>query len=74
MSGLKAVAFFSNAEIIHVESPRQDAELNPPSYRETAFAMNLEHNSNPETSNFGILKPVLRGVTRALAARICDSN
>ena len=28
--GLKALAFFSNAGMMQVESPKQDAELNPP--------------------------------------------
>ena len=34
----------------------------------------LEQNNNPETSDLGIVRPVFRGFTRALVARICDSN
>ena len=72
--GLKAVAFFSHADMMQVESPKQDAKLNPPSQRVTAFAISLEHKSNPETSALGIVKPVLSEVIQAFAASMCDLN
>ena len=70
MWGLKDVALFSNAGMMQVESPRQDAALKPPSQSETALDISLEHKSNPETSALGIVNPVFSGVTQALAARM----
>ena len=55
MKGLKAVAFFSNADIIHVESPNHEAELKPPLYKVTALDINLEHSNNPDNSDLGIV-------------------
>ena len=43
-----------------VESPMQDAEPKPPLYNETALEINLENSINPDTSDLGIVKPVLR--------------
>ena len=70
MYGLKAVAFFSNADIIHVESPIQEAELKAHLYNETALDINLEHSNKPDTSDLGIVKLVLSGVIRDLVAKM----
>ena len=63
MQGLKVVAFFSNAEMMQVEPPRQDAALKPLSQSETALDISLEHKSNPENSALGIVNLVFSGVT-----------
>ena len=69
MKGLKAVAFFPNADIIHVESPIHEAELKPPLYKVTAVDINLEHSNKPDNLDLGIVKLVLSGVTQDLAAK-----
>ena len=74
MKGLKAVTFFSNADIIHVESSIQETELKPPLYKVTAIDINLEHSNKPDNLHLGIMKPVLSGVMQDLAAKIQDSN
>ena len=70
MQGFNAVAFFSNAEMTHVESPMQEAEPKPPSYNDNALDISLEHSNNPDTSDLGIVSPVFSGVTRDLVARM----
>ena len=66
MKGLKAVAFFSNADIIHVESPIHEAELKPPLYKVTALDINLEHSKKLDNSDLGIVKLVLSRVTQLI--------
>ena len=63
MKGLKGVEFFSNANIIHVESPIHEAELKPSLNKVTALDIKREHSNKPDTSDLGIFKPDLRGGT-----------
>ena len=70
IKGLKGVAFFSNADIMHVESPIHEAELKPPLYKLTALEIYLEHGNKPDNLDLGIVKPVLSQVTQDLAAKI----
>ena len=70
MKGLKLVAFFSKDDIMQVESPRHETEMNPPVLRDTTLAMSLVHNRSPDNSDLGIVSPVFRGVTQALAMRM----
>ena len=70
IKGLKAVEFFSNADIIHVESPIQETELKPPLYKVTALDINLKHSNKPDNLDLGIVKPVLRRFMRDLVAKI----
>ena len=65
MMGLKAVAFFSNAYIIHVESPIHEVELKPPLYKVTALDINLKHSNKPNNLDLEIVKLVLSRVVQA---------
>ena len=45
--------------MIHVESPIQEAELKPPLYKVTPLDIKQVHSNKPDTSDLGIIKPVL---------------
>ena len=68
------MAFFSREEMMHVESPIHETELNPPGNNDTAFAINLVQRRRPDNSALGMVNPVFNGVTLALAVSRRTSN
>ena len=60
--------------MMHVESPMHAAEENPPGNNVVALAISLVQINRPESSALGIVSPVFKGVTLALAASSLTSN
>ena len=67
MNGLKLVAFFSMAEMTHVESPIVETVATGSGKTRVILYWSLEANTNADISDHGIVSPSLRGVTLALA-------
>ena len=53
--------------MMHVASPMHAAEENPPGNNIVALAISLVQINIPESSALGIVSPVFKGVTLALA-------
>ena len=74
MVGLMLVAVLSSEEMMHVESPKHEIEPKPPLYSDAVLERSLVQRRSPDSSDLGIVNPVLRGVTQALAVTSCDMN
>ena len=74
MNGLKLVAVLSSEEMMQVESPKHKIELKPPLYNDFVLERSLVQRRRPDSSDLGIVNPVLRGITQALAATSYDMN
>ena len=74
MNGLKATAFLSMVEIMQVLSPR--VEMDPTGSGKTFATLycNLDARTSPDISDLGIVSPILRGVTQALAEMMFETN
>ena len=74
MNGLKLVAVLSSEEMMQVESPKHETEPKPPLYSDSVLERSLVQRRRPDSSDLGIVNPVLRDVTRALAVTSYDMN
>ena len=63
MNGLKLVAVLSREEILQVNSPKHDTDPKPPLYSDSVLERSLVQRRSPDSSDLGIVNPVLRGVT-----------
>ena len=71
---MNEVEFFSNAEMIQVESPNVYTEPNCVEEIQTDIDWSLEQNTSPEISEQGILSPDLCGAILALTDRILEEK
>ena len=67
MKGLKLVLFLSSEDMIQIESPRQEGDLNHMLYNDTDLDSSLVQRSRPDSLDLGIVSPVFKGVTKAFA-------
>lgn len=59
---------------MQVESPKHKIEPKPLLYNDSVLERSLVQRRRPDSSDLGIVYPVLRGVTQALAVTGCDMN